>query len=121
MAFIEEIRSLMKFHAINLAGETNLRQLAALLKRLDLFITNDSGPMHIAADVNIPIVALFGPGSVTKYQPYCDEDMKVVIRKNLGCSPCYEKPNCRENVCMRLITIEEVMQAAGELLRRHTR
>jgi len=112
--FVEEVYSLMKFRAVNLAGKTSLRQLAALLKRLDLFITNDSGPMHIAAAVNTPIIALFGPGSVTKYQPYCDK--KVIIRKDLECSPCYEKADCKEHTCMNLISVEDVMEAVKKLL-----
>jgi lipopolysaccharide heptosyltransferase II len=117
MPLVEEIRSLMKSEAASVAGKTNLRQLAALIGQLDLFITNDSGPMHIAAAMKTPIVALFGPQTPIKYAPYCPENMKVVIWKNVECGPC-DKIDCANHKCMKLISVEEVLAGAEKLLSR---
>lgn len=117
MPLVEEIRSLMKSEAASVAGKTNLRQLVALIEQLYLFITNDSGPMHIAAAMKTPIVALFGPQTPIGYAPYCPENMKVVIWKNVECSPC-GKIDCANHKCMKLISVEEVLAGAEKLLSR---
>jgi len=98
----------------NFVNRTSTRQLAALLKRSALLITNDSAPLHIACAVNTKTLALFGPTDLLKYGPTGETD--VVICKKLHCSPC-EKASCQYNhECMRLISPDEVFQAARELL-----
>ena len=114
---IEEICSIMRFEPVNLAGKTGLRQLAALIKRFDLLITNDSGPMHIAAAVKTPIIALFGPQTPTLFQPYCEDNMRVIIRKDVECSPCDDKVNCKDHRCMKLITVEDVLAGVDKMYR----
>jgi len=94
-----------------------LKQLAVLIKRFNLFITNDSGPMHIAAASSTPIIALFGPGDIYKFSPYCSRDRYQIIRKEVDCKrPCYAS-SCRSHQCMRLITVEDILEAVKKVLR----
>ena len=104
--------------ALDLCGKTDLRQLAAILKKSDLLITNDSAPMHIAWALGTPVVAVFGPTDPEKYKPTGPKD--IVIRKSMECSPC-QLALCRtDNECMKEISSDEVFQAAkGILTNRH--
>ena len=95
--------------SINLAGKTTLRQTTALIERASLVITNDSGPMHIAAALRRPMVALFGPTNPVRTGPYgCEES---VLRLDIPCSPCYSR-KCSHQSCLRWLQVEDVMIAA---------
>jgi ADP-heptose:LPS heptosyltransferase len=100
---------------VNLAGRTSLLVYAAVLKRCALFIGNDNGPMHIAAAVGTPVVALFGPSNPAQWGPR--GGTAEVIYKGLDCRSCFH-PACTrgEGNCMRLISVDEVFAAAGRLL-----
>ncbi len=99
--------------SINLCGELELEELAALLKVAKIFITNDSGPLHLASALNVPTLAIFGPTDALKYGPL--SFWNRVVRKNLSCSPC-ELAQCpREHECMKLISVEDVFSAFKEL------
>jgi len=100
--------------AVNLAGETTLRDLAALYGRAALVVTTDSGPMHLAAAMGTPAVALFGPTDPKRTGPFGENH--VVIRKDLPCSPCLLK-KCDRRTCMKDITVAEVLDAVRGLLR----
>lgn len=104
----------MKSKAINLSGKTTLKQLAASVRRCRVFITNDSGPMHIAAAMNIPVVAIFGP-TVKQFGFFPYSKNAIVIEKNVPCRPCSPHgPNkCPEKYfdCMNKITVDEVFDA----------
>jgi len=107
---VEKVSFRMKHKPFNLVNKTNLRQLASLIKRSDLLITNDSAPLHIGCAVGAKVLALFGPTDPKKYGPTGEFD--IVINKKLFCSPC-ENAECRYNhECMKLITPEEVFDAA---------
>ena len=110
-----EISSLVHEKIGIATGKTSIKSLAALLTRVNLLITNDSGPMHIAAALGTPVVALFGPTDPELTGPYGRGH--VVIRKNLDCSPCLRRP-CIEGkpVCMETITVEEVVKAVRATL-----
>lgn len=98
------------------AGRTDLKLLIALLRRIDLLVTVDSGPMHLAAAIGTPLVALFGPTDPRLIGPYGGDG--VVLRVPLTCSPC-SKRRCRieaDRLCMRSISVEEVAEAASALL-----
>ncbi len=98
------------------AGRTDLKVLIALLKRIDLLVTVDSGPMHLAAALGTPLVALFGPTDPRLIGPYGGDG--VVLRVPLPCSPC-SKRRCQiesDRLCMRSISVEEVTEAASALL-----
>lgn len=90
---------------VNLAGRTTLRELLGLLSCLDAFLTNDSGPMHMAAALKVPLVALFGSTNSTKTGPY---RWGEVIHKHVFCSPCYKRVCPIDFQCMKKIEVDEV-------------
>ncbi len=100
--------------ALNCAGLLTLGEFIALLRRCTLFITNDSGPMHIAAAVGTPLVALFGPETPHFYGPLADAR---VVYKQLSCSPCLNVYNAKLFVCpfgarcMQELSVIEVLSA----------
>lgn len=108
---IEHIQSLMVSPSVNLGRQTTLKDLAYLYKSASLVITPDSGPMHIAAAVGTPVVALFGPTDPSRTGP-CGEG-HVVVRKEMPCSPCFLK-KCSTNKCMKEITVGEVFLAVKQ-------
>ncbi|MGA3207349.1 MAG: glycosyltransferase family 9 protein [Syntrophales bacterium] len=110
---LEHIQSRMKTPSVNLGRKTTLRDLAYLYQRSSLLITTDSGPMHLAAAMGTPVIALFGPTDPSRTGPYGKGH--VVIQRELSCSPCFLK-KCASMECMSGITIEEVFHAAREKL-----
>ncbi|MCX7661642.1 MAG: glycosyltransferase family 9 protein, partial [Candidatus Omnitrophica bacterium] len=110
----EKIKSLMLEKPFILAGRLNLKQFASLCKRLDLFISADSGPLHIANTVNTKrIIALFGPTSLVNTSPYPLDRVKI-LKKEIDCRiPCYNL-NCKDNQCMKRIRPEDVIQKLEE-------
>jgi lipopolysaccharide heptosyltransferase II len=101
--------------AFSAAGRLSLRETAALIERMNLFITNDTGPMHIAFALGTPTVALFSPTDPKRCGPYETEGY-IVINKPVTCDPCKAK-SCYNPVCMEQITTEEVVEAAVRLLK----
>jgi heptosyltransferase-2 len=112
--------SLITHHSLlNLAGKTSLRELIALISECDVFVTNDSGPMHISYAVRTPMVAIFGstdpeltgPPSITI------GNSNVVITLKFSCSPCFER-TCRNNDlrCMYAITSDDVYLGIKKVL-----
>lgn len=98
---------------LNLAGVTSLKELAGIFSLADLVVTPDTGPMHLAAAVKAPLIALFGPTAPWRTGPYGNHNR--VIRKDLPCSPCFRK-KCDTLECMNSITVEEVLKTALEKL-----
>ncbi|MCS6860711.1 MAG: glycosyltransferase family 9 protein [Abditibacteriales bacterium] len=126
VAFVESVRRMAR-HAddiIVFAGRTSIPEFIALLKECRVFITNDSGPMHLAAVLGVPTIALFGPDTPTRYGPRGAQH--TIFYKPPPCSPCYNFYNnksnrCRHAVyqyCLKSITVEEVAEAAGKYLKR---
>jgi len=106
----ENIKSSHNGRIIVACGKINLSQFAALCKRLNLFISVDTGPLHIANSVGTKkIIALFGPTSLLNSSPY-PLDNVVVLKKDIGCKiPCYIV-DCKDNRCMKAITADEVLE-----------
>ncbi len=100
---------------VNLAGKLNLAELGALIKRCRLYISNDTAPMHIAAIVGTPLVAIFGPGYFERFDPGNISDKTAVIYRKAPCAPC-GRTECDSMECLRHITPEEVMSAATKFL-----
>jgi heptosyltransferase-1 len=104
--------------AINLAGETTLPELAALIRRSAIAVTNDSGSMHLAVALGRPIVSVFGPTYPVWAGPYRRAD--VALRADIPCSPCYLRQLSRcmyAHDCMREVTAEAVIERAEGVLR----
>jgi heptosyltransferase-1 len=110
---LERISAQMQTAAVNLGGRTTLRELACLYRRAALVVTTDSGPMHLAAAMGTPVVALFGPTDPARTGPYGPGHK--VIRSGLACAPCFRK-RCDTLRCMRGIGVEEVLAAVREVL-----
>ena len=108
------INSLKNTKIINACGKTNINELAALIKKCQVFISADSSPLHIASAVGTPFIALFGPTDARRHLP--PGNNYVVINKKLHCSPCY-KTKCRSNGCMVQISPAEVLEAVIKLLK----
>jgi heptosyltransferase-2 len=100
---------------VPLAGRLNLSQLAALIKICSLYITNDTGPMHIAAIVNTPLIAIFGPGHLKRFDPRNIFPEAVVLYKKAACAPC-NRFTCPSMECLKAVSPEEVVEAAIRLL-----
>lgn len=109
---LSRIQSMMKEGAVNLGGKTSLKDLAALYKLASFLVTTDSGPMHLAAAVGTPVIALFGPTSPARTGPYGEGH--TVIRTDISCSPCFKK-KCETVRCMKEITVEEVFQTVKNM------
>ncbi len=107
------ISSRAKGPVVDLTGQTGLRSLAALYKRSKLVISTDTGPMHIAAAVEVPVVALFGPTAPWRTGPF--GRIHHVVRLDLKCSPCFRR-SCSEPRCMTEITAELVMEKVDRIL-----
>jgi 3-deoxy-D-manno-octulosonic-acid transferase/heptosyltransferase-1 len=110
---IEKITSLMTTEGINSGGETTLLELASLYKKARIVITTDSGPMHLAAAVEIPVISLFGPTDPARTGPYGAGH--TIIRAELPCSPCFLK-KCSTKKCMEDISPQQVFAAVERKL-----
>jgi heptosyltransferase-2 len=99
---------------IDLTGKTGLLQLAGLLERCTLLVTNDTGTMHIATAVGTPVVALFGSTPPLITGPWGKEH--VVVKKDVPCSPCWKRICPTDHQCMELITVDEVEEIVDRKL-----
>jgi 3-deoxy-D-manno-octulosonic-acid transferase/heptosyltransferase-1 len=106
---IEDIISNMKTRAANLAGRTDLKTLAALYEKTSIVVSTDTGPMHLAAAVGTPVMALFGPTAPWRTGPF-GEGHKI-IRADIECSPCFKR-QCNTMECMKQIRVDQVFEAA---------
>lgn len=103
----------------NLAGKTNLRELMALIRRCNFLVTNDSGPMHIAAAMGVPLVAIFGSTDHVTTSPYTDK--ALIVRKEVECAPCKLRECPTDHRCMAAVSADDVVQAALCLMETTTR
>lgn len=99
---------------LDLSGATTLPQLAAVLAGCDLLVTNDSGPMHLASAVGVPVVAVFGPTNPRATAPL---GRHSIVRKECACAPCPERICPRgDRLCMQLVQVNDVLEAVKGLL-----
>ena len=106
----EHLRRLSDNRAI-LSCPTDVPQLFALLKRIDMYIGGDTGVMHLAAFADCPVVAVFGPTDVNINAPYSNNC--TIVRKDISCSPCKNK-DCKDKKCLTGITSDDVFEAILE-------
>ena len=114
LEMVKAIVSLMKYRAIIGPETHNLCQLAEIFKHCNLYLGSDTGPMHLAAFVGIPIVALFGPTDHIVNDPYVYTP-HIIIRRETACSPC-RKYDCKLRECMTGIKEESVIRAVKIML-----
>jgi len=108
----------MRTLALNLAGKTSISQLASLISRCRLFITTDSGPMHMASALGVPVIAIFGRNqaglSPQRWGPLGEKNR--VLHKTPGCTVCLAH-NCQKDfACLGATTVQNVVKAAEEIL-----
>jgi lipopolysaccharide heptosyltransferase II len=110
---VERVRMVAQASGVSpvvLAGETDLKEMAALFKRSFMVISADSGPLHVASAVGANVVALFGPTRPEITGP-CGQGRVKVLQQDIGCndSACYDLA-CPDNRCMKVITVDDVLQ-----------
>ena len=114
----DEIEQMLRQNGVvcvNLCGKTSIKELCENIANLDLFITNDSGPMHIAAAFKIPSVAVFGPTRFDETSPYGNKNAKIV-HLNLPCMPCMKRIcPLKTHECMKNLTPKMVLEAVNSL------
>ncbi len=112
---VHTVANLMQTRVIPFAGNLQIRQLAACIKQCNLFVTNDTGPMHIATAVGTPTISLFGPGNHIRFQPL--GALHETIRHAVPCSPCKQfTDKCKDNICMKGIGVDEVWDSISRVL-----
>ncbi len=119
MAYIAEVMALVKTPPPSLAGELSLQELAYCIGQAQLFVGVDSAPMHMAAAVQTPLVALFGPSSQQVWGPWCVPHRIVNVHRT--CQPCQLRGcgNSHRSECLEQISVDQVETACRELLSRH--
>lgn len=115
LSLVENIRKGMKESSIVGPTTQSLTQLAEVFRRCHLYIGGDTGPMYIASLVGVPLVVVYGPTDPILYEPF-GPHRKVM--KEVGCNPCYpyRKRSCEKIECLRAISVEDVFEAAKEML-----
>ncbi|MBL8164727.1 MAG: WecB/TagA/CpsF family glycosyltransferase [Anaerolineae bacterium] len=119
----QAVRDAMRAPVLDLSGQTTLPQLAGVLSRAALFIGADSGVMHLAAAVGVPVLAIFGPSNPDAWGPWQPGGRVAVVRSAPECSPCSYvghsiglREGCPARTCMRMVTAAQVVAAARGLL-----
>jgi len=112
----EKLSAAFEGKVINLAGKLGINELSALIKRCNLFISNDTGPMHFAAVLKTPLLAIFGPGQLTRFDPRMISDQATVLYKKTECAPCNNLV-CDDLRCLKAIFVREAAQQALEILK----
>ena len=115
LSTVHSVEEQMTVQSINLAGKTSLGGLAAIIDQLDLFISNDTGPAHIACALGVPSVIIFGPADYRRWAPL-NQSLHRVVRHPVACSPCsfWECPI--DHRCLQKVSPENVIREAGDLL-----
>ncbi len=114
---IPEFRT--SYSLLSLAGKISLRELISMISECDVFVTNDSGPLHIAYAVRTPLVAIFGSTDpqLTGPPPGVDGNTHVVIKPDISCSPCFERTCIKNDMrCMYAITSDDVYYGVKKML-----
>ncbi|MCX7927444.1 MAG: glycosyltransferase family 9 protein [Candidatus Omnitrophica bacterium] len=103
-----------KVGVLNLCGQLSIFELGALIERCNLYISNDTGPAHIAAILQTPLVTIFGPGYVSGFNPVNISEKTQIVYKKVACAPC-NKFSCSNLECLKIISTSEVLEAVLRL------
>jgi lipopolysaccharide heptosyltransferase II len=122
---LAQIRKFSPEQVVPVPPNMDLREVAALLEKSQLFIGNDSGMMHLTSMVGTPLVGIFGPGSSLTSGPYIDESKQEIVTKNFECSPCRQKffKECKPSphnkpYCLEDISVNDVSEAVVRLMQK---
>jgi len=117
-ALAQLVLNKMRHKAVNLAGVTSVSQLASLLKRCQLFISNDSGPVHIATAVGTPVISIFGRKqkglSPKRWRPVGVRDQ--ILHKEVGCIECLAHNCAKDFACLKAITVQDILNVVDSVL-----
>ncbi len=105
----DDVSQILGGRCINLAGKTSIRELMAVIARCNLFVTNDSGPMHIVAAFDRPIVAIFGSTDYHRTFPLASH--VEIVTRDADCAPCRHRDCPTDHRCMTMVTVDDVVQA----------
>ena len=105
----QEIAARLSSRSLVLSGATTIRELMAGVKRCSLFLTNDTGPMHIASAFQVPIVAIFGPTDWRTTSPF--GGAPAIVRQPVDCAPCLLRECPIDHRCMTRVTVDQVYEA----------
>ncbi|MFH1414094.1 MAG: lipopolysaccharide heptosyltransferase II [Candidatus Omnitrophota bacterium] len=118
ITLVEKVVKGMGHPVVNLAGRTSLSQLASIVRRCELLISNDSGPVHIATALGVPVISIFGRNqqglSPKRWGPLGKRDR--ILHKEVGCVECLAHDCLKEFKCLKAIEVEDVMKAAESML-----
>ncbi len=109
---IENIKNNMN-NRITIMPQSTIKQLGAIIRRCDLFVGSDTGPTHLAAALEIPVVGLYGPSDPKRNGPYATKN--IIIQKDISCASCWKR-ECNKIDCMKNISVDEVFEACVELI-----
>ncbi|MFP3902925.1 MAG: glycosyltransferase family 9 protein [Armatimonadota bacterium] len=115
----EQLADMLGETAIDLTGRTSIRQSIELLRDASIVVSNDSGPMHMAAAVGIPVIGLFGPTNPKKWRPWTDRGIAVIADSLCPKAPCYylsRMPACDARECMGELKVQQVKDAISLLV-----
>jgi ADP-heptose:LPS heptosyltransferase len=112
---VQSMKEQMTTRPINLAGKTSLGGLAALIDTLDLFISNDTGPAHLADALGTPSITIFGPTDYQRWAPL-NQRLHRIVRYPVACSPCSYQTCPIDHRCLKGVSPEMVIEAARDLL-----
>jgi ADP-heptose:LPS heptosyltransferase len=115
--YVEGIISLMRNKPLSAAGQTSLTQMASLIRRCLLFISNDTGPMHMACALDVPTLAIMGPTKIEMFRPWASQSR--VVQNPLPCTPCQQENTdlCHHFSCIRSICVDSVYETAVDMMR----
>lgn len=102
---------------LNVAGKTSISELSDLISDLDIFITGDSGPMHLAASLQVPTISIFGPTNPIETSQWKNVN-SIIVKKDLDCQPCLKR-SCplKHHNCMKLIEAQEVIESVSLIIK----
>lgn len=110
------IENLLRIKPINLCGEITLKEMLALLKKMDFVIGNDSGVLHMASSVNTKVIGIYGPMPFQKWKALGNEN--ILLKADLDCMPCSLKGKCHKNkACLNSISVDDVKSAIDKMLK----
>jgi lipopolysaccharide heptosyltransferase I len=112
LEWVEGIRREMEQPSLVGPKTESLTQLAEVYRQCDLYIGGDTGPMHIASLMGIPVVVIYGPTDPIENEPF---GKNIKIRKEVGCNPCHNY-SCKELFCVKAVSTDEVFKATKEIL-----